>query len=95
MGTVADLVGCFGDQDFFSFPVTAGQTITFTVDAGPVTAPRTLKIREPGGNTEGENLSGGVTTTTLTATADGTAKVGVRFLEEPAVPYEITIGVGD
>jgi hypothetical protein len=92
-GTLAGLQGCYLDHDWFSFPVSAGQTITLSVDPGDHTGTRRLAIYEPGGTWAVETDRESLTSITLLATADGTASIYALYWAE-VVPYDMTIDVG-
>ena len=89
---LTDVRGCWLDADWFSFPVSAGQTITLTVDPGDYTGTRRLRIYEPGGTQSGSTGQEEFTSVSVTATASGTARVYAMFWAGIG-PYELTISV--
>jgi hypothetical protein len=87
------LTGCYLDADWFSFFVMGGETITLTMDTHEYTGFRRLVVREPGGTQAYANpseLDVPVSTVSLTATSDGTARV-MCMVWEDGVVYDMTI----
>ena len=93
-GTYAGLAGCYLDSDWYTFFVLAGETITITVDTRDYTSTRRLTIREPGGEQVSgtSELSTPVSTLSLTATADGQARV-MCMVWQDGVLYDMMITV--
>ncbi len=66
------LRACYLDKDWYSIPVTAGQTFTMTVDTGDYNGTRRIYAYQPGGTSFVTTNSENPTSNTLEITEDGT-----------------------
>jgi len=93
-GSHSDLIGCYVDPDWFSFPVLAGQTIEVGLDKHGDDAMYNLYVEEPGGEYDSKaGVSAPTASVSVTATANGTAFVRVILWAE-GIPYQMEISVG-
>lgn len=90
------LRGCHVDQDCYSVAMTAGQSLTLTVDA---TIPagawdhRRVRVRPPGGDSVTYNGSENPVILDVTAGNDGNAAIDVRFWVD-GVEYSLDLNCG-
>ncbi len=96
-GMHTGLAGCYLDEDWYSIDMTAGQTLTVTLDA---TIPqggsliRRMNISPPGGDGFYATNTNNPLTGQVTSTADGTATFYVQFWVD-GVTYTLDIELTD
>ena len=96
-GTHTGLTGCYLDADHYSIEMTAGQTLTVTMDA--TFQPddwehRRMGIAPPAGDAFYYSGLDNPQIGQVTATADGTAKINIMFWED-SVEYTLDILLAD
>jgi len=94
-GLHSNLRACQTDFDYYSLPVSTGQTVTVTLDADPFEGSQTrrLQLFVPDAGSAIETVETNPVSASLTATGNGDAWIGVLFFED-GIEYDLNVEVG-